>query len=39
MAACKAMKLDGLDIVAGVTSNTDTAQLAETFAEAKCTTK
>ncbi|KAL4579152.1 hypothetical protein LXL04_015289 [Taraxacum kok-saghyz] len=39
MAACKALKLDGLIIVGGVTSNTDAAQLAETFAEAKCFTK
>ncbi|KVI07575.1 Phosphofructokinase domain-containing protein [Cynara cardunculus var. scolymus] len=39
MAACKALKLDGLVIVGGVTSNTDAAQLAETFAEAKCSTK
>nr|GEX06229.1 pyrophosphate--fructose 6-phosphate 1-phosphotransferase subunit alpha [Tanacetum cinerariifolium] len=38
MAACKALNLDGLDIVGGVTSNTDTAQLAETFTEAKCAT-
>ncbi|KAF8377966.1 hypothetical protein HHK36_031355 [Tetracentron sinense] len=37
--ACKALKLDGLVIVGGVTSNTDAAQLAETFAEAKCSTK
>lgn len=27
------------DILEGVTSNTDAAQLAETFAEAKCLTK
>ncbi|KAL4579154.1 hypothetical protein LXL04_015291 [Taraxacum kok-saghyz] len=39
MAACKALKLDALIIVGGVTSNTDAAQLAETFAEAKCSTK
>ncbi|GKA96906.1 pyrophosphate--fructose 6-phosphate 1-phosphotransferase subunit alpha [Tanacetum coccineum] len=39
MAACKALNLDGLDIVGGVTFNTNTAQLAETFAEAKCATK
>ncbi|GAB2252226.1 hypothetical protein Droror1_Dr00005073 [Drosera rotundifolia] len=31
--------LDGLVIIGGVTSNTDAAQLAETFAEAKCPTK
>ncbi|KAI3956788.1 hypothetical protein MKW92_003932 [Papaver armeniacum] len=39
LAACKALKLDGLVIVGGVTSNTDAAQLAETFAEANCSTK
>ncbi|CAH1435228.1 unnamed protein product [Lactuca virosa] len=39
MAACNALKLDGLIIVGGVTSNTDAAQLAETFAEEKCSTK
>lgn len=39
MAACKALKLDGLVVIGGVTSNTDAAQLAETFAEAKCQTK
>ncbi|GKC49082.1 pyrophosphate--fructose 6-phosphate 1-phosphotransferase subunit alpha [Tanacetum coccineum] len=39
MAACKALNLDGLVIVGGVTSNTDATQLAETFAEAKCATK
>ncbi|OVA01037.1 Phosphofructokinase domain [Macleaya cordata] len=39
LATCKALKLDGLVIVGGVTSNTDAAQLAETFAEAKCSTK
>nr|GEU39263.1 pyrophosphate--fructose 6-phosphate 1-phosphotransferase subunit alpha [Tanacetum cinerariifolium] len=38
MAACKALNLDGIDIVEGVTSNTDTTQLDETFAEAKCAT-
>ncbi|KNA06069.1 hypothetical protein SOVF_184560 [Spinacia oleracea] len=37
--SCKALKLDGLVIIGGVTSNTDAAQLAETFAEAKCPTK
>ncbi|KAJ0968110.1 hypothetical protein J5N97_025027 [Dioscorea zingiberensis] len=36
---CKALRLDGLVIIGGVTSNTDAAQLAETFAEAKCSTK
>ncbi|GJZ12180.1 pyrophosphate--fructose 6-phosphate 1-phosphotransferase subunit alpha [Tanacetum coccineum] len=39
MAACKALNLDGVVIVGGVTSNTNATQLAETFAEAKCATK
>ncbi|XP_050376115.1 pyrophosphate--fructose 6-phosphate 1-phosphotransferase subunit alpha [Argentina anserina] len=39
LTACNALKLDGLVIIGGVTSNTDAAQLAETFAEAKCQTK
>ncbi|XP_021753678.1 pyrophosphate--fructose 6-phosphate 1-phosphotransferase subunit alpha-like [Chenopodium quinoa] len=39
LASCTALKLDGLVIIGGVTSNTDAAQLAETFAEAKCSTK
>ncbi|KAG6774871.1 hypothetical protein POTOM_022249 [Populus tomentosa] len=39
LTACKDLKLDGLVIIGGVTSNTDAAQLAETFAEAKCPTK
>lgn len=39
LASCGALKLDGLVIIGGVTSNTDAAQLAETFAEAKCPTK
>ncbi|KAL3505528.1 hypothetical protein ACH5RR_035369 [Cinchona calisaya] len=39
MATCKSLKLDGLVVIGGVTSNTDAAQLAETFAEAKCQTK
>ncbi|KAK9063992.1 hypothetical protein SSX86_017864 [Deinandra increscens subsp. villosa] len=39
MVACKALKLDGLVIVGGVTSNTDAAHLAETFSQAKCSTK
>ncbi|KAF8406759.1 hypothetical protein HHK36_008851 [Tetracentron sinense] len=39
LASSKALKLDGLVIIGGVTSNTDAAQLAETFAEAKCSTK
>ncbi|KAG8377189.1 hypothetical protein BUALT_Bualt08G0002300 [Buddleja alternifolia] len=37
--ACTSLKLDALVIIGGVTSNTDAAQLAETFAERKCTTK
>uniref|UniRef100_A0A0C9RUV0 Pyrophosphate--fructose 6-phosphate 1-phosphotransferase subunit alpha n=1 Tax=Wollemia nobilis TaxID=56998 RepID=A0A0C9RUV0_9CONI len=39
LAACQALKLDGLVIIGGVTSNTDAAQLAETFAEKGCQTK
>ncbi|XP_008802157.1 pyrophosphate--fructose 6-phosphate 1-phosphotransferase subunit alpha-like [Phoenix dactylifera] len=39
MAACQALKLDGLVILGGVTSNMDAAHLAETFAESKCPTK
>ncbi|KAG5542693.1 hypothetical protein RHGRI_015723 [Rhododendron griersonianum] len=39
LAACRALKLDGLVIIGGVTSNTDAAHLAEVFAEAKCSTK
>ncbi|OAY50359.1 pyrophosphate--fructose 6-phosphate 1-phosphotransferase subunit alpha [Manihot esculenta] len=39
LATCKDLKLDGLVIIGGVTSNTDAAQLAETFADAKCPTK
>ncbi|KAK3155083.1 hypothetical protein QOZ80_2BG0198630 [Eleusine coracana subsp. coracana] len=39
MASCQALKLDALVIIGGVTSNTDAAQLAETFAAAKCPTK
>ncbi|KAJ4702363.1 Pyrophosphate--fructose 6-phosphate 1-phosphotransferase subunit alpha [Melia azedarach] len=39
LTACKSLKLDGLVIIGGVTSNTDAAYLAETFAEAKCQTK
>ncbi|KAF2310274.1 hypothetical protein GH714_007537 [Hevea brasiliensis] len=39
LTTCKDLKLDGLVIIGGVTSNTDAAQLAETFAEAKCPTK
>ncbi|KAG6534835.1 pyrophosphate--fructose 6-phosphate 1-phosphotransferase subunit alpha-like [Zingiber officinale] len=39
MLACKDLMLDGLVIIGGVTSNTDAAQLAETFAELKCPTK
>ncbi|KAK4484011.1 hypothetical protein RD792_011224 [Penstemon davidsonii] len=37
--ACTALKLDALVIIGGVTSNTDAAQLAETFAERNCPTK
>uniref|UniRef100_A0A8R7R2U3 Phosphofructokinase domain-containing protein n=1 Tax=Triticum urartu TaxID=4572 RepID=A0A8R7R2U3_TRIUA len=39
MTTCQALKLDALVIIGGVTSNTDAAQLAETFAESKCSTK
>ncbi|KAL9445656.1 hypothetical protein AB3S75_013525 [Citrus x aurantiifolia] len=39
LTACKNLNLDGLVIIGGVTSNTDAAYLAETFAEAKCPTK
>ncbi|KAI3730257.1 hypothetical protein L1987_61426 [Smallanthus sonchifolius] len=39
LAACKALKLDGLVIVGGVTSNTDAAHIAETFSQVKCSTK
>ncbi|KAJ0987126.1 hypothetical protein J5N97_005482 [Dioscorea zingiberensis] len=39
MSACQNLKLDGLVILGGITSNTDAAQLAETFAESKCSTK
>ncbi|KAI4321692.1 hypothetical protein MLD38_035042 [Melastoma candidum] len=39
LTTCNNLKLDGLVIIGGVTSNTDAAQLAETFAEAKCPTK
>ncbi|XP_028557151.1 pyrophosphate--fructose 6-phosphate 1-phosphotransferase subunit alpha-like isoform X1 [Dendrobium catenatum] len=38
-AACEALKLNGLVIIGGVTSNTDAAHLAETFAETNCQTK
>ena len=38
-AACQALKLDGLIIIGGVTSNIDAAQLAGTFAESGCQTK
>jgi pyrophosphate--fructose-6-phosphate 1-phosphotransferase len=37
--ACTALKLHALVIIGGVTSNTDAAQLAETFAERECSTK
>ncbi|XP_022769461.1 pyrophosphate--fructose 6-phosphate 1-phosphotransferase subunit alpha isoform X2 [Durio zibethinus] len=39
LTACNDLKLDGLVIIGGVTSNADAAQLAETFVEAKCPTK
>ncbi|KAL9358371.1 hypothetical protein Peur_046494 [Populus x canadensis] len=39
LTACKDLKLDALVIIGGVTSNTDAAQLAETFAVEKCQTK
>ncbi|XP_073003347.1 pyrophosphate--fructose 6-phosphate 1-phosphotransferase subunit alpha-like [Typha latifolia] len=39
MLSCKDLKLDGLVIIGGATSNSDAAQLAETFAESKCPTK
>ncbi|XP_019420567.1 PREDICTED: pyrophosphate--fructose 6-phosphate 1-phosphotransferase subunit alpha-like isoform X2 [Lupinus angustifolius] len=39
LAASKSLKLDGLVIIGGVTSNTDAAYLAETFAAAKSPTK
>lgn len=38
-AACEALKLDGLVLVGGCTSNADAAQLAETFATTGCHTK
>ncbi|CAH8306066.1 unnamed protein product [Eruca vesicaria subsp. sativa] len=37
--ACTDLKLDGLVIIGGVTSNTDAAHHAGFFAEAKCSTK
>ncbi|KAG6422925.1 hypothetical protein SASPL_113307 [Salvia splendens] len=37
--ACTTLKLDALVIIGGVTSNTDAARLAETFAERNCSTK
>ncbi|GJN28893.1 hypothetical protein PR202_gb17065 [Eleusine coracana subsp. coracana] len=39
MNTCQFLKLNALVIIGGVTSNTDAAQLAETFAESKCSTK
>ncbi|CAK9183448.1 unnamed protein product [Ilex paraguariensis] len=39
LTACRDLKLDGLVIIGGVTSNTYAAQLAETFAKVKCPTK
>ncbi|CAK9256636.1 unnamed protein product [Sphagnum jensenii] len=38
-AACRALKLDGLVLVGGCGTNTDAAQLAETFAASGCDTK
>jgi len=39
IATCNDLKLDGLVIIGGATSNSDAAQLAETFAECNCSTK
>ncbi|XP_057837529.2 pyrophosphate--fructose 6-phosphate 1-phosphotransferase subunit alpha [Cryptomeria japonica] len=39
LTACQDLKLDGLVIIGGITSNTDAAQLAETFVESGCQTK
>ncbi|ONK68734.1 uncharacterized protein A4U43_C05F15370 [Asparagus officinalis] len=39
MTTCQTLKLDALVIIGGVTSNTDAAQLAETFAVSNCSTK
>ncbi|XP_031473218.1 pyrophosphate--fructose 6-phosphate 1-phosphotransferase subunit alpha [Nymphaea colorata] len=39
LTTCQNLKLDGLVIIGGVTSNSDAATLAETFADAKCPTK
>ncbi|XP_062199834.1 pyrophosphate--fructose 6-phosphate 1-phosphotransferase subunit alpha-like [Phragmites australis] len=39
MSTCCDLNLDGLVIIGGVTSNSDAAQLAETFAEHCCKTK
>ncbi|KAJ4763288.1 Pyrophosphate--fructose 6-phosphate 1-phosphotransferase subunit alpha [Rhynchospora pubera] len=39
IATCNDLKLDGLVIIGGATSNSDASQLAETFAECNCTTK
>ncbi|KAG0499152.1 hypothetical protein HPP92_003843 [Vanilla planifolia] len=38
-ATCEALKLDGLVIIGGVTSNNDAAHLAEFFSKIKCSTK
>jgi pyrophosphate--fructose-6-phosphate 1-phosphotransferase len=38
-AACQALRLDGLVLVGGCGTNTDAAQLAETFAASGCDTK
>ncbi|CAN6181862.1 unnamed protein product [Urochloa humidicola] len=39
MSTCCDLNLDGLIIIGGVTSNSDAAQLAETFAKHNCKTK
>ncbi|RCV11208.1 hypothetical protein SETIT_2G167900v2 [Setaria italica] len=39
MSTCCDLSLDGLIIIGGVTSNSDAAQLAETFAKHNCNTK
>jgi len=39
MSTCCDLSLDGLIIIGGVTSNSDAAQLAETFAKHNCKTK
>nr|GEW99412.1 pyrophosphate--fructose 6-phosphate 1-phosphotransferase subunit alpha [Tanacetum cinerariifolium] len=39
MAACNALKLDGLVIVGGLTLNSNATQLSKTFSKIKCPTK